>query len=135
MPKIKCYVSEAGRSEVQEHVDNATDALQAELMVAIEYLRDQPRQNWTRPKAAKLSADKKEFRDYFEIRFVAENTQQRPIGYFGPGENEFTILIWVIEKDRKFIPKEWRSMADTRRTALDSGKATNRDLTLENDED
>src|SRR5262245_30323025 len=107
MPKIKCYVSEAGRNEVQEHLDGSTATLQAELMVAIEYLSDQPRQNWTRPKAAKLTAGKKEFRDYFEIRFFAENTQQRPIGYFGPGENEFTILIWAIEKGRKFFPKEW----------------------------
>jgi hypothetical protein len=38
-----------------------------------------------------------------EIRLKADKVQQRLLG-FRSGENEFTILSWVIEKGNKFVP-------------------------------
>jgi hypothetical protein len=38
-----------------------------------------------------------------EIRFKADNVQQRPLG-FHSGSQEFTILFWATEKGGKFVP-------------------------------
>lgn len=132
MPKFHCHESASKRSDVQEQFDAATPTMQANFIAALEYLADQPRANWTRPKAAKLTkVEKSGFRDYFEIRFKAEGVQQRPIGYFGPLENQFTILIWATEKGSKFVPSDWRKTADIRRIAISEGKDNVKPLKLE----
>lgn len=125
MPKIHCHITSNGRSEVQDLYDASTMTMKANFTVALEFLQDQPREAWTRPSAAKLNkAPKGGFRDYFEIRFKSEGVQQRPIGYFGPKPNQFTVLVWAIEKGGKFVPSNWRSIADTRRKAIESGEAS-----------
>lgn len=119
MPRFFCHVS-GQRNEVQSKYDDSTASMKANFMVAVEYLQEQPRDFWTRPKAAKLTrVGKGEFRDYFEIRFKSEGVQQRPIGYFGPSDNQFTILIWAIEKGSNFVPADWRKTADKRRNAIE----------------
>jgi hypothetical protein len=75
----------------------------------------------------------KEFRDFFEIRFFANNVQQRPIGYFGPGECDFTILIWAIEKGNKLIPEEWCKKANRFRKKIIEGTANAKPLKFEGD--
>jgi hypothetical protein len=131
--KIKCYVDHRDRNEVQEVYDDGTAELQAEFEVAMSYLRELGRQEWTRPKAAKLNKCK-EFKDFFEIRFKADNLQQRPIGYFGPGKDEFTILIWVTEKGGKLIPETWCSTATNRKKQIENGTASVKCIRFEGDE-
>lgn len=121
--KLKWFKKEGRKSEARDVYDTGNADLQAGFDVAWKYLRKMPRDKWVRPKAAKLSVDKGEFRDYFEIRFKANNTQQRPIGYFGPGTEDFTILIWVTEKGNKFIPASWRDTADDAREKVVSDGA------------
>jgi hypothetical protein len=41
----------------------------------------------------------------WEIRFEADNVQQRPLG-FHIAESEFVILYWAREKGDKFVPKK-----------------------------
>jgi hypothetical protein len=82
----------------------------------------QPKQGWARPRAAKLTKCK-EFRDFYEIRFRANKVQQRPIGYFGPTEDDFTILIWAQEKGSRLLPKSWCSIADRNRIEILRGMA------------
>ena len=125
MPKIYSHVSATGRNELQNEYNASTLTMQASFTVALDFLHDQPRANWTRPSAAQLTkVGKGEFRDYFEIRFRAESAQQRPIGYFGPKENQFTILIWATEKGGRLVPPNWRSTADLRRKAIEAGEAS-----------
>jgi hypothetical protein len=119
--EIMCYVSNSGRCDVQSTYDKGTEELKAEFDTAIEYLRQRGRDRWTRPHAHKLSKSS-EFRDFFEIRFKANRTQQRPIGFFGPADNQFTIVIWATEKGR-LIPEEWFQTANTRRKDILSGDA------------
>lgn len=133
MTIIKCYESSRGKNEVQETYDSGTDALKAGLEVALAYLKVRNRQNWQRPHAAKMSKCE-EFRDFFEIRFKANNLQQRPIGYFGPGENDFTILIWATEKGNKLIPEEWCKKANRFRNEIINGTAQAISLKLDGDE-
>lgn len=120
MWNINCYVSSSGKNDVQETYDFGTDELKAQLEVGLEYLRIRDRQEWRRPRAAKLTKCEY-FRDFFEIRLFADNLQQRPIGYFGPNTNDFTILIWATEKGGNLIPLEWCKKANRRRNEINEG--------------
>lgn len=132
MYKIKCYVSAGGKNEIQETYNNGTDELQAEIFVEIEYLRVRNRKDWTRPHAAKLNKCQ-EFRDFFEIRIYANKVENRPIGYFGPGNDDFTILVWAIEKGNKFIPSGWCEKANRRRKEIENGLAKSEELKLDDE--
>lgn len=132
--KIKCYVSRSGRCEVQSRYDKGSEGLKAGFDTALEYLTPRGRDQWTRPHAAKLSKNQK-FRDFFEIRFLSDKVQQRPIGFFGPGEDEFTIVIWAIEKGSRFNPEDWFDIANNRRKEILDGTATVQCFKAEGDED
>jgi hypothetical protein len=132
MITINYYESSEGKHEVLETYNSGTDDLKAGFEVAIKFLRVRNRQDWRRPNAHKMSKSK-EFRDFFEIRFKANNVQQRPIGYFGPGESDFTILIWAIEKGNKLLPEEWDKKANRFRKEIIEGTANAKPLKLEGD--
>lgn len=51
---------------------------------------------WKKPFARKLQGMKKRA-DIWEIRINSDRILYRPLGCFGPGENEFTVLIDAIE--------------------------------------
>ena len=122
MINIKCYVNARNENEIQATYDNGSDNLQAELMVAIEFLKVRGREDWRRPRAAQLSKCN-DFKDFFEIRLFADKVQQRPIGYFGPGRNDFTILLWATEKGNQLIPADWCQIANRRRMKIAGGVA------------
>lgn len=118
---IKCYCPpDREKSKAQQAYDSGSFDLQAAFDAEVNYLRKVGREDWRRPRAAKLTRGKKtDFRDYYEIRFMADNVQQRPIGYFGPGKNDFTILIWAHEKGNSIVPTKWRTQADNARDNLE----------------
>lgn len=133
MWKINCYVAPSGKNEVQARYSSGTDDLKAGLEVELDYLRVRERSEWRRPHAAKMSKCL-EFRDFFEIRFFSERLQQRPIGYFGPKNNEFTLLLWAVEKGGKFLPENWCSKANDRRNQIINGDAKVAELKLDGEE-
>jgi|SRR5690554_2738259 len=131
--KIKCYCSpDREKAKAQQEYDSGSFDLQAALDAELNYLRKLPKSDWRRPSAAKLTKGKKgDFRDYYEIRFMADKKQQRPIGYFGPGENEFTILIWAHEKGNSLVPNQWRTQADNARANLERDSSYAREFKFE----
>lgn len=131
--KFKSYVSPSGRCDVQAVYDKGSADLKANFEVAISYLKPLSRDKWRRPQAHKLDKQKK-FRDFFEIRFQANKVQQRPIGFFGPGINEFTVVMWLTEKGGKLLPLDWFRTANDRREDIISGRASTRNLTLDGDD-
>ncbi len=120
MWNILCFKNHSGRNEIQKEYDQSSPAIQAGLIVALEYLKAIPKSEWQRPSAAKLTKCSR-FRDFYEIRFFADNVQQRPIGFFGPGSNDFTILVWAIEKS-KLIPEGWCDEAFKKMQKINSGE-------------
>jgi hypothetical protein len=122
---ICAYVSPMGRSDV-EAVYRCNVVRQAGLDVALEYLRVLPRARWSRPASGRIRGPG----DFYEIRFVAELNQQRPIGFFGPEVNDFTILIWAIEKSRSFSPPNWQDSAMRRKKQILNGSATAKPLSI-----
>lgn len=116
---LRDYANASGNREVRRHYDRASDEVKAEFDVHWEMLQARPRSEWGRPAAAKLRPEVKNgYRDFFEFRFSAEKVQQRPIGYFGPGDAHFTLLIWATEKGNKFVPPDTIKTCNVRRSAV-----------------
>lgn len=121
---LRDHESPAGRRDVRQDYDRSSDDLQAAFDTHWEFLEVRPREQWVRPDAHKLKPEHKGgYRDFFEFRFFAENTQQRPIGYFGQGEKHFTLLIWAIEKGGKFVPHQAIGTCETRRKGILQGNS------------
>src|ERR1700761_7365012 len=55
---------------------------------------------WARPLASNLD----DYPNIVEIRIQWMNTQYRLLGYRGPEDRAFTLLIPALEKDDKFVP-------------------------------
>lgn len=71
-------------------------------------------QSWEPNLAKKL----KGYDDIFEIRIRYESIQFRPLGCFGPGANQFSLLIGAIEKGDVFVPKNAPEVAKQRRELI-----------------
>ncbi|WP_321808059.1 hypothetical protein [Burkholderia sp. BCC1993] len=122
---LRDHLSATGRRDVRAHYERASDAVQAAFDAHWELLEGRPRERWTRPDAAKLDPEwKGGFREFFEFRFKADNVQQRPLGFFGPDDGRFALLLWAIEKGHKFAPKEAIDTCDKRRKSILDGQAT-----------
>jgi len=56
----------------------------------------------------------------YEIRIRFENVEFRPLGFFGPHPNVFTLLIGAVEKDSNFRPRNAPEVAASRRKLISS---------------
>jgi hypothetical protein len=106
---FKCYVSPAGRDMVDHWYCRQSDGVQSAVDVALEYLRQRPRNEWRRPDFDLLSG---KMRAVGEIRLKVDK-QYRILGFFGPGQSEFTMLIGSSKKGSSYDP------TNTLETALD----------------
>ena len=87
--------------------------IRAELDALMVYLRQQPREGWIRPRYDIL----KDADGVGEVRFKVRRIHYRPLGYFGPGRNEFTFLVFAT-KTNKYDPKNAIDIAKTRRNIV-----------------
>lgn len=105
--------------------DRLGDKGQAKADERLRYLRDQPPAMWLEPGAKRLgSATDKDCKDVYEIRFKANNIQQRPLGFFGPGPSQFTVVLWATHKGNQWVPKEKCRIAKERYQSIVDGKST-----------
>ncbi|WP_124472238.1 hypothetical protein [Burkholderia contaminans] len=122
---LRDHTSASERREVRSDYERASEAVRAAFDVQWELLSARPRERWTRPDAAKLRPEKKGgYREFFEFRFFEDNVQQRPLGYFGPGDKHFTLLIWATEKGNRFIPPEAVGTCEHRRNGIIGGTSS-----------
>lgn len=98
---FRSFVSDDGGSIVDEWYAKQVPDVQAEFDTALEYLRAQPPGRWVRPYTGKLTG---ECSGLVEIIFKVMNVQYRPLGFYGPLRFEFTILLFAIERGRRFDP-------------------------------
>lgn len=116
---FKTYVSPTGRNDVQSTVDKLDEGVLQHLLTRIRYLANTDKIDWHEPQAKKLAGVK----DVYEIRFQANKIQWRPLGYFGPGKNEFTILLWASHKQNIYTPAEAIDTASKRKRHIEDGEA------------
>lgn len=61
-------------------------------------------------------------RGIYEIKFTVQSIQYRPLGCYGPGKKEFTILIGAKEQGDRFNPIRAASIAENRRNDILEGR-------------
>ena len=119
--RFRHYVSTSGTGDVKATYDSGSAQKRARFLSRLKLLAGLPLEEWNENYRKTLSGacDGLE-----ELRFKADNVQQRPLGYRS-GPNEFTILFWATEKGGKFVP------ASACATALERKKLSlaNRSLT------
>jgi hypothetical protein len=64
----------------------------------------------------------KGYNGIYEIRFIVNNIQYRPLGCYGPDEKQFTILIGATKKGNRFNPANARELAMERRRMIHEDK-------------
>jgi hypothetical protein len=111
---------DAGVSHVRAAYDGGTPQLRARFYSRLRSLAHLPFAEWNENYHKHLKGDSAGLE---ELRFIADNVQQRPLG-FRSGDTEFTLLYWATEKGNKFQP------LSACRTALECKKKilANRDL-------
>ncbi len=124
---FKTYISQTGRREVQEKIDALDEVIRIAFEVRVRYLANTEKSDWKKPHARKLSGVK----DVYEIRFKADGIEHRPLGYFGPGACDFTILIWSHKKQDVYTPSDAIKSAEKRRKLAVSGKTEFADLQVD----
>lgn len=116
---IKCYGNER-RNLFDEQYRDQDVTVRAEFRAVLNALRDQPMEGWCRPDFDRLSG---QYSELGKLRFKVSNVQHRPLGFFGPQQNEFTLLIWATERDGKFNPAGIQDTALERIKRIGDGRA------------
>lgn len=62
---------------------------------------------WTRPRYDGLQGGL----GVGEVRFEIQNVVYRPLGYFGPGPDDFTFLLFATEQSNRFVPRNALELA------------------------
>lgn len=114
------YVSSTGRRDVQKTIDRLSTQAEERFLAELRWLFETPIGEWHEPRAKKLRG----YDDLYEMRFVADKKQIRPIGYFGPSPNQFTILIWASHKQNVYTPQDALDSAERRRKEIRGGRGT-----------
>ncbi|MBW7957194.1 MAG: type II toxin-antitoxin system RelE/ParE family toxin [Deltaproteobacteria bacterium] len=115
---FRVYIAKRGEDEFSKWLDNLPKKARAKIVRTLKYL--EVTQYWERPSFSKLTG----YKDLYEIRVKHNNNEYRPIGCYGPGRGDFTILICAIEKGDKFIPREAPQIAVRRSKLINEPKHT-----------
>ena len=117
--KFHIFEDAQGRSDVQGAIDRLPERSLARFEAIVRHLAAEPREEWRRPQAAKLTGHV----DLFEIRFNDGNTPCRPTGFFGPTPGVFTITLFVTKNRNGYHPANAFDIADHRRRLVVAGEA------------
>lgn len=98
---VKYYVVSNGGSPFKDWYDGLGEEVRAVFDARLDHLKQQPRNGWSMPHFRLLHGP---CAGLGEIRFNARRVQYRPLGFFGPGPNEFTLLVGAIEKGGEIRP-------------------------------
>lgn len=74
---------------------------------------------WTRPLASNLD----DYEGIVEIRIRWMNTQYRLLGFRGPDERLFSLLVPAIEQGDEFVPRNAPGIARTRMTVVNADRS------------
>lgn len=97
---FKTYSSKNGRNDVQETIDAYDDYAREAFSRAISHLSVTEKLQWQEPNAKKLRNED----PLYEIRYKANRCATRALGFFGPEENTFTIVLICTHKGRVYKP-------------------------------
>jgi len=123
---FRCYCSPDGTDEIRSWYDSKSKEGKAKFFSRMRILAQLPWEEWNENFYKNLHGD---CAGLGEIRFFADNIQQRPLGYRS-GKNEFTILFCATEKGGKFVPLSACEKALVRKSELQKKKGRTNALWL-----
>jgi hypothetical protein len=109
---FRTYVSPQGDVEVTIWYAAQTPTIQAAFDQRLRNLWQMTPQEWREPYTKTLEGP---CEGLVEIRFKADRSQQRPLGFYGPGRMEFTIVLIAREIGDRFEPKNACEIAQARK--------------------
>lgn len=110
---FKVFKSQRGVDVIGEWLNSLPLEAKVQIKRRFAYLATLKKEDWRRPLAAKLKG--KKYDPIYEIRVAWDKILYRPLGCFGPDENNFTLLIGAIEKsDGIFQPRNAPETAKVR---------------------
>ncbi|MFO1100470.1 MAG: type II toxin-antitoxin system RelE/ParE family toxin [Xanthobacteraceae bacterium] len=99
---------------IDDWIGRQSDAVRAALDVALEFLEQRARDEWRRPAFDLLSG---KMAGIGEIRLKVDK-EYRILGFFGPNQSEFTMLIGASKKGRSYDPRDALGTALARRKEI-----------------
>lgn len=112
--RILDYVNERGENEIQGWIRALPPKARAKIAERILVLRHWPDKTWPLQYVSALRG----YAGICEFRIVAFGVQYRPLGCYGPGEGEYTLLAGAIEKGGRLQPPGVGNTAVHRRTII-----------------
>lgn len=114
---FKDFVSPAGRNLIHEWLEGLPARARINARIRLLELTDELRF----PDVRILRG---ECRGLFELRVKADNVQYRPLGYYGPGRGEVTLLIGAVERGGHFEPPSACRTALDRQALIADGRGS-----------
>jgi hypothetical protein len=114
MVYFRVFVSDRGTREIDGWLDGLPVKAKVKIKKIITYLAILDISKWERPYVCKLKGSDK----IWEIIVKFNNVQYRPLGCFGPKNNEFTLLIGAKEKGGRLEPIDAVRVAEQRRSLI-----------------
>ena len=104
---FKVFIKDSGQNVIKKWLKKYPLDIKAGIERRFRYLRTLA--TWDkRPHSAKRKGS-----DYiYEIIIKLRGNQYRPLGFFGPNDGEFTLLIGAVEKDQGLEPKDAQENAE-----------------------
>ncbi len=105
------YIDERGTNPIETWLmDKRAVPVKARVKIQRILLQLAGTELWTRPLASNLD----DYAGIVEIRIRWMNTQYRLLGFRGPEQRQFSLLVPAIEQDDEFVPLAAPSVATTR---------------------
>jgi hypothetical protein len=109
---FKNFLDREGRNLIKAWLDSRDVRVKAKakLNARIRHLSISDHSEWPRPWFQKLEG----YEGVFEIKMIQQNIQYRPLGFFGPGQRQFTLVLGAIEVGNRITPPDAFRTAERR---------------------
>jgi len=108
---FRCFADAGGNDVIDQEINGLPPKARSKFLERMNGFRDQPSHLWNGKRSKALTG----WPGLIEIRFWSKGIVYRPIGFFGPKQNEFTLVFWATEKGDEFVPKNAPEQADGRK--------------------
>lgn len=98
--EFRVYVDHTGYSDINMWIKNLAPKAKTRMRAIISYL--EITKIWSKPYFYPLTG--KDYQGIYEIRFIHNNIQYRPLGCYGPTDKTFTLLFGAREKGDRLKP-------------------------------
>lgn len=88
------FLDGRGENTIRQWLDSLPLKPRAKINTRLLFMRSAP--IWPEQYVSSLTS----WPDLVELRIVSSGDQYRPIGFFGPGKREFTLVLGAIEKGK-----------------------------------